>query len=232
MQRSLKLSIIIATIIIAAFSVVFWIVPVDNSATKALAYIFVVIAYIVCIYSFYQGLIKGKDVKSKVYGFPIVKVGVGCVIIQTAVSIAMLIVLKFIAVPAWIMVVIGVIICCISLVGVLTTDIVRDAVETQDRQISTATGNINYFRVDMQHIILACNNSEIRKKLERLAEKFQYSDPVSNDATKEIEEAIKREIEGLEGMIKNADKEMLNSKIEDITRLLEDRNRRCKLGKQ
>ena len=75
-------------------------------------------------------------------------------------------------------------------------------------------------------------DSEIKAILEKLAEEFRYSDPVSSDETKEIEAVIAEKIRVLKDSLATDSDESLKAKIVEIKRSLADRNRICKATKR
>ena len=79
----------------------------------------------------------------------------------------------------------------------------------------------------MQYIADSCKDETLKKKLNSLSEKFRYSDPVSCDELKELEERLRTEVSELEALA-NTDTEKAAELAEKIILHLADRNRRCK----
>jgi hypothetical protein len=67
--------------------------------------------------------------------------------------------------------------------------------------------------------------------MEKLAEEFKYSDPVSNEELAEIENDIKSELGELDTELSKGNKEILIEKIDKIERLLSRRNDMCRHSK-
>ena len=73
----------------------------------------------------------------------------------------------------------------------------------------------------------SCKDETLKKKLNSLSEKFRYSDPVSCDELKELEERLRTEVSELEALA-NTDTAKATELVYTIALHLADRNRRCK----
>ena len=62
-------------------------------------------------------------------------------------------------------------------------------------------------------------------------EAFRYSDPVSNEHTAPAERKIAAMLTELREAVENGDSQLAHSYIEKIERLLNERNRICKMSK-
>lgn len=76
-----------------------------------------------------------------------------------------------------------------------------------------------------------CTEPSVKKELEKLAESFRFSDPVSSDATEEIENTIMEKLENLKISISSSDSDENIAKITELKNLLAERNRICKVSK-
>ena len=115
-------------------------------------------------------------------------------------------------------------------IGVIATDSARDVIEAQDKEIKLATKQTTLFKLDVNSLLDRCKDPEVKKALGKLSESFRYSDPVSSDELKEIEEQITKELDNL-GKILETDNNAALEKIAQIENMLADRNRRCKAMK-
>lgn len=222
--------IAVASIIAIVYTIIYWILPIDFSASKLIAFIFTIISIVICLYSFYLAY-KSEDIKSKVYGFPISRVGAIYCGIQLVISLLILFISIFIVVPYWLTVILCAVLLGAGLVGIIITDNTRDIVEAQDKKNIVQTREIKYFRVNIQNIIDICKNENVKKELIKLGDIFQYSDPVSSDATSQIETEIKEMIDELLLEINDKSEAINLEKIECIKNSMNNRNRLCKVAK-
>ena len=71
----------------------------------------------------------------------------------------------------------------------------------------------------------------VKADLEKLKEQFRFSDPVSSDATKEIEGRIQEMLQELKNLAVQGSTEEIRTAIENIALTLTERNRICKANK-
>ena len=175
---------------------------------------------------------KSEELKSKFYGYPVFRIGFFYTAIQLALTLLIYIIGSFVALPYWVGLVLSVLIAGAAAIGVITTDNARDFVEEIEEKTVIVTKTIRKFKVDIADILDLCKDETVYPSLEKLVEKFKYSDIVSNDETAPVEEQIKQEINELRNMISTESSEVLLAKVETISNLLSSRNRRCEMGKK
>ena len=222
---------IIYGIVLVLFNVVFWCIPFPKNGTSIILYIFSLVSIIggcsITMYAFS----KGTELRSKVYGFPVFRMGYIYMIVQLLFSVAVCTVNAFIAVPAWIAVVVSVLILGLSAIGVIATDATRDIITEQENKWAAQTAKNAEFRLNIDSIAERCPEGELKKKLSSLAEEFRFSDPVSSDALTEIEKKLGEEVAALKALV-TANPEEAIKKADEVHYLLADRNRLCKAAKK
>ena len=67
--------------------------------------------------------------------------------------------------------------------------------------------------------------------MQELADEFKYSDPVSSEALKEVEENLKRSVGQLQGAVLNSAVNEIADLCRKVSIELSERNRLCKLNK-
>lgn len=225
-KKTLSILIVFAMILVM-FNVVFFAVPFPKTGAAWVEYAFSMLAIIGGAGISYYAFGKDGDLRSKVYGFPVFRMGYIYAAVQLIFGLAVCIVGFFAEVPVWIPLVVSVIILGLSAIGVIAADSARDVIEAQEEQVRAATKPMQTFRLDMQYIADSCKDEALKKKLNSLSEKFRYSDPVSCDELKEQEERLRSEVSELEALV-NSDTEKAAALAEKIELHLADRNRRCK----
>ncbi len=222
--------ILVYVILFIAFCTLFLVIPFPKSAAAWVEFVFTLIA--ICAgggiswYSF-----KNEGLKSKIYGFPIFRVGFVYMIVQLVVCCAIVIVGCFAVVPVWVSVAASVMILAVAGIGLIGTDNARDIITEQQAQTQASVKQMKMFRLDMQYIVDICADAELKKPLEKLSDDFKYSDPVSSEEISGIEENLRLQVKELSALV-NSDKELAKKKIDEVSVLLADRNRRCKELKQ
>ena len=186
-----------------------------------MSYIFAVIALVVQIYAWPKAF-GGEGARSKVYGFPIARITTIYLIMQLALSLVFMLAAKWI--PAWLAVILFVILLAAAIIGLISADAVRDEVERQETVRKVNTGTMKALQAKAAAIAESCADAERKKALDRLAEAFRYSDPVSSDATQKLE----MKLEVLLDELQESGSPELVKKLEAT---LDERNRLCKMSK-
>ncbi len=226
MDKKAKTYVAVSAIVLVLYCVLYLLIPFPKTAAYWIEFPFSLIAivagFVVCQYA-----VKNVSIKSKFYGFPMLKIGILYMAGQLALSFVIAVIGFFVDIPIWIPIVLSVVVLGITAIGVIGIDTAHDIVEEQEHHDEIITKAMRTFRLDISYIVDLCNDTELKKELEKLSEKFKYSDPVSNESLFEIEEKLRQEVKSLEETL-NTDKNLTKKKIDNITILLADRNRRSK----
>ena len=75
------------------------------------------------------------------------------------------------------------------------------------------------------------DDSETKKALNKLAESFRFSDPVSSDALNDIEASLNALVDELQSAVLEKDNAAAQKLCAKVEATLADRNRMCKLNK-
>ena len=217
----------IYAVIAVIFIVAFFVIPFERNATSWSAFAFGMISIIAGAIITFIAFDKGEGLKSKIYGFPMFRLGYYYTTVQLIISIIFIALELFVDVPSWIVIVSGLLLLGISVIGVIAVDNVRDVIEQHDARDAARTRTVETFRVDVDSLVGRCADNDVRKAMEKLAEEFKYSDPVSSEATAEIEAEISAMVSELNGIL-NGDKKNCLAKISEISVLLDRRNKECK----
>lgn len=232
MTKKEKSGVAVYGIIFVLFNVIYLGIPFPKTNVSWISYVFtllaIVISFLITAYAFK----RGDTIKSKLYGFPIVRVGYLYAGAQLLFCFLISLIAVVTDVASWIPIITSVVLLGVAIIGVIVTDNAKDIVEHIEDQITVNTKVMTYFRLDMDSIVYSCQDSELKKKLERLAEDIRYSDPVSNDELKEIENQISEELKVLKNLIQVSDVEKATEKIKQIMDLLRERNYKCKAFKK
>lgn len=213
-------------VVLVTFCILYLVIPFQKTGAYWSEFGFSLIAVCAgCGVGWYS--LKNYGLKSKVYGFPMLNIGIAYMVVQLIFAFVIAIVGFFADIPLWIPIVVSVLILAISAVGFIDADNARDIIEEQENRDELVTKAMKTFRLDTQYLVDLCNDTELKKSLEKLAEQFKYSDPVSSDELTDIEDNLQREVKALAALV-NSDEELAAKKISEITVLLADRNRRCK----
>lgn len=232
LNKKNKSMIAVWSIAAVVYILAFAIVPFPkNSASVWIAFLFTLVSVAASLSTALKAFGESGEVVSKFYGYPIFKIGAIYTVVQMIFSIIVFVVSAFVKIPYWIALLPSVVFLGVAAIGFVAADNAKDIVEKQDEDLKTATKTVEMFKADMASVVDLAKDDKIKAELEKLAEEFRYSDPVSSEATKELETKISAEIAELRDMVQTENSEKVKVKITEIRRLLNDRNRVCKLNK-
>ncbi len=215
-------------IVFAVFTVIALALPLAKTATFWISYVFAVIALAVQVYAFPKAF-AGDSVRSKFYGFPIARITTIYLIAQLALSLIFMLVARW--VPAWIPVILFVLMLGAAAVGFIATEGMRDEVERQDVVHKANVGAMRALQSKAVFVASQCEDAETKKALNAFAEALRFSDPVSSDATADIEENLMGLVEELGNAVLDKDYAGAQALCGKASTLLADRNRMCRLNK-
>lgn len=228
LSKNIKRLIVVGVILFVAYTLCVFVIPFNKTPACWIAYIFSVIAMAFSGYLFIIAIEKKDTLKSKVYGLPILRIGYIYLIAQFVVSVLVYVISSFIYVPLWIALVLSVVLLAFALVGSIAAETVRETIEQVEEQVVVETKRMSEFRLDAFYLVDMCEDQDLKKLLSKLAEEFRYSDPVSSEETKEIEDNIKNEVKTLNDYVLNNELEKAIELVHKVNKLLIQRNRMCK----
>jgi len=227
-KKTVSAAIVYGIIFLTA-TVLFIAIPFPKRAASIVSFIFTLMSVVISLVISFYAFKDSKELSSKVYGFPIFRIGVIYTVLQLIVCFIICVVGAFVNVPVWIALVTSILLLAAAAIGVIAADNTRDVIENLDEDTRRSIKKISTLRVNMDGIADMCSDALSRKAVERLAEEFRYSDPVSSPETEEIEHRLSDGIDELRTL--TDDPETLIQKAGELSNLLAERNRLCKMSK-
>lgn len=209
-------------ILFALISIIAFAVPTTKTATFWIAYVFTAAAFAAQIFIWNKALGKDAAIKSKFLGLPVVHIGIVYAIIQT---VAFAVFLFVPTLPAWSAIVVCSVIAGVSAVCMVSADAGRNEIERVEAKVQKKVFYIRELQADVELIADAETDTDTKTALTQLAEKIRFSDPMSNERLADLENKISTKV--LE--LKTAANKVEN--IAELTSLLDERNKKCKLLK-
>lgn len=226
-----KSVIAIYAIILVVYIIGFLIIPFNKVAASWISFAFTIIAIAASLFVFNQAFNSKETLVSKIYGYPIFRVGAVYALAQLAIGIVICTIGAFVAVPYWVALLLSIIMLGAAAIGVIITDNTRDLVEHVDETVKVDTEVVTNFQIDIAGIVDCCEDSNIKSELEKLNDAFRFSDPVSNAKTKEAEDKINVLLNELKANVESNNVSEATALVKKITNALAERNRICKASK-
>lgn len=222
MKKTTKSAYMVLGIAFVLFNVIAFVVPTAKTATFWIAYMFTVITFVLQIGIWIAAFKAAKTIRSKFLGIPIIYVGIVYFVIQLIVFAVFMV---FPIIPPWIAVIVCVLILGISAICLVSADAARAEIARVEEKVNRRVFYIRELQVDVEMLAEQEQNEEIKTALKKLAEKIQYSDPMSDKALAGVEIKISEKMQEL----KTADKKL--EIITELDLLLTERNKKAKILK-
>ena len=222
MKKNNLMSYLALGIVFVLFNVIAFVIPTDKTATFWTVYAFSVVAVTVQIPLWKVALGKKDTLNSKFLGIPVIYVGITYLIIQL---IAFAIFMIFSTLPVWLAVVVCAIILAISALCAIAGQAGANEINRVEEKIKVKRAFIQFLQTDIEMLVERETDAKAKEALQKLAEKVRFSDPMSHEMLGELESRISAKVEEMKTA---ADKKAL---IEEITTLLTERNKKCKILK-
>lgn len=225
-----KKGVLVLALLFVVYTLIVLAVPFAKGGMFWLTYLFTAVAFGVQAYVFKLSFEKEAGAKSKFYGFPIARVGVLYLAVQIVLGLVFM-ALAAVA-PVWLALVLYLALLVAAAVGVIATDSIRDEVERQDTQLKKDVATMRALQSKAAALPARCEDATAKASLEKLAEEFRYSDPVSAPALADLETDIAATMEELSAAVTDGDNAAVLALCKKISATLAERNRLCKLNKK
>lgn len=218
----------ILAVIAAVFSAVAFFVPFEKEAVFWIAYIAELLAVIIQVPVFKLAYPVGSELRSKVIGYPIFKVGITYLSVQTILSLALFILGNSGDFPVWLAGLLCTAVFGIAVIFGISANMAREAISNMETVMSTDTRLMKSLALRAQNLVNKTGDPELKKELDKLAEKITYSDPVSSPAIAESEHKLAELFGQLEAaVVQGQGLDVCKA----VNNALDDRNAACKAAK-
>lgn len=216
-----KYSVLAVEIIaLVLFSVIVFVAPLPKTAVFWLSYVFSVIALAAQLGFLYVAFDGAVAVRSKVYGYPIFRIGIIYLAAQLVLALVFMILGKW--VPMWIPVILYIVLLGLAAIGLIAADNVRDAVQLVEEKQAGNTYAMRMLRRTAETLKTSF------PEFGEVAEQLRYSDPVSTQATAPLEQQLQNMLESVPQISDEAGRVRVKNQIME---LLAQRNAVCKSSK-
>lgn len=211
---------------LAIYSAIVWIVPWEKNGLLVLSYCFTVVAFLFQVILWKMSWEQSESAMSKFYGISILRLGIIYLAVQIVLSFIIILVSKVI--PNWIPILLYIILLGMFLVGIVATTKVKEQIDVLETRQKESTLSMKKLRIEAEYL---SDTYTTQKKLETIAEKLRYSDPVSSDALMEEEKELVLLLEQVSQALQDENQKLFDALADEFLSKLEKRNRLCKMYK-
>ena len=226
-----KTTLLAALIVLAMYNVVVFVIPFGRGAGFWTGYALSMLAMLLAAVVYFR-VFQQPDLRSKVYGWPLLSVVWWHLIFQVILGLAQMTLSTFFpSFPIQYGLALGVILLGFCLLGLIVRESAIAEIEHIDVKIKEKTFFIKSLQVDLESLAGRVSDEGLKKAVKALAEAVRYSDPMSNPQLAAIENSIGAKATELERKTDGADTGAAQALCDEMQRLLADRNRKCKMLK-
>ncbi len=217
---------IITALVVLAFSLIYFLVPfpIKDYACHIVNYVVTIIAAITFIIFFLLGMKKKNGVMELVLRLPLIKFTIVLETLNLAFCVIQAVTNAFVLVPFYVPLLVAIFELIIFFILFITKKQNIKHIEKNDDIKKESIHTIKELRTKSMTILSLCNDDVSKENVSLVVEKLKFSDPVSNDKTKEIETKIDESLSKLQEEVNEGKK--INS-VEEIITLIENRNVQC-----
>ena len=227
MKKNTVRGMILLAVVAAVFSLIAFVLPVEKTAVFWIAYGCGLFAILFQLYIFKISF--DGDAKSRFYGFPIARVGVYYLAAQLIFSIAEIALASII--PLWVAVIVNALLLALAVIGCVTTDAMRDEIIRQDVQLKKDVSRMRELQSMAASMLAQCTDENMKQTVKKIADELRFSDPVSSNATVELEEELKNQMADIQQAVADGDASSAKMLCEKLLSSLAERNRICSISK-
>lgn len=229
MSKNSVRGLIVLVILLAVFSIIAFLIPFARTATFWIAYGFGNFAILFQLYIFRTSFAGDGTAKSRFYGFPIARLGIYYLAAQLAISVLEFALSKVI--PTWIALLINLLLAALAVIGCITAETMRDEIVRQDKRLKKDVSSMRELQSLSSTLVNQCDDSELKKDLQKIVDDLRYSDPVTSEKTSELEADIRTQLTNLQQAVTDGDIEGAKTLCRKLSGSLAERNRICSISK-
>lgn len=219
---------IILCVVAVIYNVVYFAVPWERSNSVGAFWISYAFTWISLLSAgiIVSVVVNKNELKSRVFGIPVLYVGFFLVVIQLIFDLIIMSVSFATSVPFWISLVFEVVLFGIAIIATTVRTVYRQTIDDIDNKQTSNKEFIKELRIKVNSLLDSNPLDEIQCELETLVENIKYSDPVSSKDVEEVENTILTEFEKLENSIQEKNVNDSLKQLNKIEALLKERKNR------
>lgn len=232
-KSGLIATIIITLSLLAILSVITWAIPMPNKGSGAFIAAYICAMVVILAEGILTAIVLfvEDNLSRKILGLPILYFGLVTVIVQLVITVIFFIANAFVAVPAWIIILLECLVFIIAIIHITIGFFFKQRT-AEFKNGKQATAFIDLLRVRVQVIVSNNSNKELERPLQDLYETVKGTDPVANELTRDADQKLDALVSELKDKVDaNASAEEVRKLIGSVNKLIKERAAYCKAGK-
>ncbi len=215
---------LILAVILAAYNVLYFVIPYNRGLSNAAMWITYGVTTFLTAFSAVTVCIGiyDKELKSRVFGIPILYLGYGVLVAQFVIDIVITAVGSRFEVGAWVAAVVETLLLAFFFISLIARTACKDTIKKIDEK-EYKESFIRELRPELKLLVDSVNDGEVKTALNKLYETVLCTDPVSSKFVIEIEDEISEKIKALKESVAAGDDVKSLNLIRETDLLVEER---------
>ena len=192
-----------------------------------IAYVLITLSFIAQLVTAYK-FIQDDSNDKRFLNIPLLKTGYVAIIVCIIVGLVFLI---FPVLPAWVGAIVSLLVAGYFVIACVKAYTVANVVADIDVKIKNSTSFVKEALIESANIITRATTEEIKVECQKVYDAFRFSDCVSKDSLKEIENEISNCLTKLKCAVENENITETQFTSKKLLILIKERNMRCKASK-
>lgn len=204
-KKAIVTTLIIA-VILAAYNVLYFVIPYNRDLSNAAIWITYGVTTFLTAFSAVTVCIGiyDKELKSRVFGIPILYLGYGVLVAQFVIDTVITAVGSRFEVGAWVAAVVETLMLAFFFISLIARTAYKDTIKKIDEK-EYKESFIRELRPELKLLVDSVNDGEVKTALNKLYETVLCTDPVSSKFVIEIEDEISEKIKVLKESVAAGD---------------------------
>lgn len=227
--KNILRTVLIWLVAVVAYNVIVWLLPVEHTSTFMVPYIFTMITFFLPLGVAVLTFGRPTPMKSKFLGYPLFHIAMVSLVLQLIVGLIFMLLAETIGMT--LPLIVHVILLAIGLIGMISGDIGRDEIQRVEQNVKPKVVYIQTLLLTAENMTGKAADPYLKKRLGELTDLIRYSDPMSAPELQPMEAHISEKMAQLGSAVYAADTAQADALIGELTDLLNQRSRACKLYK-
>ena len=233
MKKMFKFYAICWAILLALFNLIVFLTPNEIAGISKfngsfwVGYVFITLSFIgqlVCA----RLAFKQESLQKFFYNVSLITVSYSATIVSVVIGALCM---AIPVIPTWVGTIVCLLLLALSAVSVLKAKAAIDIVSAVDKNVKEQTFFIKSLTVNVETLMAKAKSDFVKMELKKVCEVVRYSDPMSNNALSGIEAQIILKFNALSQAVEADHAEEVQVLAEELSILVNERNKRCKLLK-
>lgn len=190
-------------------------------------YVFITIAFLGGLACAYKAF-RSENLKKVFYNIPLISISYIGLVAMLVVGTACMAIPNL---PNWLGAIICLVVLAFTAISIIKASVAEGIVEDIDEKVKAHTQFIKMLTLDSESLMTSATSAELKTEAKKVYEAIRYSDPVSDCASKDVENQIRNGFKAFSDAVRGEDLEVAKAVGAELQVLIDSRNKECKLLK-